>query len=405
MKKTRLSTILLSVLTLLCSILIFASCGGDDKCTHRWGEWSTTTNATCTEAGTQKRNCSKCGETETTSIDVLGHDWKDATCTEPKTCVTCKKTEGSAKGHTGGTSTCESKAQCSVCSKEYGYLAAHIPTVDDGDCTTSITCSVCGEITTPANASHIGGNATCQNKAECTVCGTEYGILLDHAVTYHEAIAATCTTNGNIEYWSCAICNKNYSDADATTEVVDVVVIASHTGGTEIRNYKAPTEHEDGYTGDTYCLGCQQMISRGVVLPAISNKPTIIACDAVVEQSEDTVKIMIFIENNPGIVSLKFDVLYSDILTIQSVEFDNKFGAYVTTPSPYINPQTFNWISFGEDETSNGCFVTITFSINSEVTENTLANISIILDNANIFDSEMNLVKFDIVNATVTIKR
>lgn len=274
-KNRFLASVLCVLVVVLCAFTL-AACRGDYKCSHLWGDWTVKTSATCTDAGVQERMCSKCGDIETASIDAFGHTWKDATCTEPKTCATCKATEGSAKGH---------------------------------------------------------------------------------------------------------------------------------TGGTEIRNYKAPTEHEDGYTGDTYCLGCQQMISRGVVLPAISNKPTIIASDAVVEQSEETVKIMIFIENNPGIVSLKFDVLYSNMLTIQSVEFNDEFGAYVTAPSPYINPQTFNWISFGEDETNSGCFVTITFSIDSEITEDVVAYISIVLDNSNIFDSEMNLVQFDTVNATVTIKR
>ncbi len=317
---------------------------------HNYGEWINEISATCTEAGTQKRNCSRCGEIETSPIDPLGHDWKDSTCSEPKTCVICKATEGSAKGHTGGTATCEYKARCSVCNEEYGDLAAH-------------------------------------------------------SLTYHAPLSATCTANGNVEYWSCSNCYRNYSDADATIKLDDVLILSSHTGGTEIRNYKAPTEHEEGYSGDTYCLGCDRIISIGVVLPSISNMPTITVSDAVVEQGEFTVEIMIFIENNPGIVSLKFDVLYSNMLTIQSIEFNEKFGAYVTAPFPYINPQTFNWISFGEDETSNGYFATITFSIDSEIKGNVVADICIVLDNSNIFDSEMNLVQFDTVNATVTIKR
>ena len=610
--------------------LIFTACGGDDKCSHQWGEWTIKENATCTREGTQERKCSECGDIETSSIAALGHTWKDATCTAPKTCLTCQATEGSATGHTGGTATCKDKAKCSVCGAEYGELTDHTPIADDGDCTTAITCSICGKVTTEAKASHTGGTATCKDKAECmvcgkgygefanhipnaddgdcttaitcsvcgavttaakenhtggtatcqaravctvcnseygnyglhnydettwgykdanghahvcsvtgcnehsavvghtssglatetvaekcticqyimtpaighithtpesewtknetyhwhecegcedqefdkeehiydnvcdavcnacgyerivthlytdlkhdankhwyecvvcyavelnstevhkggvatctdkaecTVCGTEYGAFATHSLIHHAAVSATCTTNGNIEYWSCSVCGMNYADAGAATEVSDVVILASHTGGTEIRNYKAPTEYEKGYSGDIYCLGCEQIISLGVELPSISNRPTILVSDAVVEQGEDTVKIMIFIENNPGIVSLKFDVLYSDVLTIQSVEFESEFGAYATAPSPYINPQTFNWISFGEDETIFGCFVTITFFISSEVTESTLADISIILDNDNIFNSEMDLIQFDTVNATVTIKR
>ena len=39
--------------------------------------------------------------------------------------------------------TCTAKAYCSVCKKEYGELGAHTPNIDDGDCTTAVTCSLC----------------------------------------------------------------------------------------------------------------------------------------------------------------------------------------------------------------------------------------------------------------------
>lgn len=59
------------------------------ECTHSWGEWTVTKEATCTEAGTRVRTCSICGETETETVAALGHDdsgeWtvvKAATCTE-----------------------------------------------------------------------------------------------------------------------------------------------------------------------------------------------------------------------------------------------------------------------------------------------------------------------------------
>lgn len=34
--------------------------------------------------------------------EALGHTWKDATCTAPKTCETCEKTKGSSLGHDYG---------------------------------------------------------------------------------------------------------------------------------------------------------------------------------------------------------------------------------------------------------------------------------------------------------------
>ena len=44
-----------------------------------------------------------------------------------------------------------------------------------------------------------------------------------HALTYHEAVAPDCTTNGNVEYWSCSKCTKNFSDENGKTEIYDIV--------------------------------------------------------------------------------------------------------------------------------------------------------------------------------------
>lgn len=55
--------------------------------------------ATCTEPKT----CMECGETEG---EPLGHNYKDATCTEPKTCKVCGHVEGEALGHTSDIGKC-----------------------------------------------------------------------------------------------------------------------------------------------------------------------------------------------------------------------------------------------------------------------------------------------------------
>ncbi len=44
-----------------------------------------------------------------------------------------------------------------------------------------------------------------------------------HNLVKHEAKTATCTEDGNIEYWSCSVCHKNYSDENATVEVSEIV--------------------------------------------------------------------------------------------------------------------------------------------------------------------------------------
>lgn len=71
------------IITLILVAAFFSGC-----CfTHEWKE------ATCTEPKT----CSKCNKTEG---EPLGHEWKEATCTEPKTCARCGAVEGEALGHT-----------------------------------------------------------------------------------------------------------------------------------------------------------------------------------------------------------------------------------------------------------------------------------------------------------------
>ena len=56
------------------------------ECDHNWQA------ATCTTPKT----CTKCGKTEGFA---LGHLWKEATCTKAKTCTRCWATEGVALGH------------------------------------------------------------------------------------------------------------------------------------------------------------------------------------------------------------------------------------------------------------------------------------------------------------------
>ena len=40
-----------------------------------------------------------------------------------------------------------------------------------------------------------------------------------HQMTHHDKAEATCTNEGNIEYWSCSGCNKLFSDEDGGTEI------------------------------------------------------------------------------------------------------------------------------------------------------------------------------------------
>ena len=48
----------------------------------------------------------------------------------------------------------------------------------------------------------------------------------EHVLTHHDAVAATCTEAGSIEYWSCSECGKNFADEAAQVELSSVTVEA-----------------------------------------------------------------------------------------------------------------------------------------------------------------------------------
>lgn len=51
---------------------------------------------------------------------VCGHEWLEATCTAPKTCSKCSKTEGEPLGHEWIEATYTEPKTCTVCGKEEG---------------------------------------------------------------------------------------------------------------------------------------------------------------------------------------------------------------------------------------------------------------------------------------------
>ena len=86
---------------------------------------------------------------------------------------------------------------------------------------------------------------------KCSLCNSIVKVYKDdelkpHTLTHHAQKAATCTEAGNIEYWQCSVCNKLFSDANATTEITDaaslVIPAKGHTfdreGNCTVCHYK-----------------------------------------------------------------------------------------------------------------------------------------------------------------------
>ena len=143
-------------------------------------------------------------------------------------------------------------------------------------------CSICQHFYTdsieinPLN--HAGGTeirddfaATCVDKGYegdlyCLGCGEKLrtGNQIDatgiHTYEDKVTIVPTCCSTG-IRTFTCTVCDDSYTETIETDA-------NNHAGGTEVRGYVAEDCGNDGYTGDTYCLGCNEMIIEGSVIPA-----------------------------------------------------------------------------------------------------------------------------------------
>ena len=245
---------------------------------HDWGEWTVTTEPTCTVAGVKTRTCSRCGETETEEIPTLGH-----TEGEPKE-------EDRVEPTCTATGSYDTVIYCSVCGAEISRVHNTIPALghDWGEwtvlapatCTAdgveSRTCSRCGmsEVRALSATGHTAGEAAKENEvpATCTEAGS-YDMVVrcsvcdailssEHFTT--EALGhdwgewtaitpATCTTAG-AEKRTCARCNETETR---------VVPATGHTPGEAAReNEVPPTCTEAGsYDMVVRCTVCNAIIS------------------------------------------------------------------------------------------------------------------------------------------------
>ena len=160
--------------------------------------------ATCTA----KAVCDVCGKPYG---DLVTHEYTELkfnTSSHWYECVCGAKDAENQQKHSGGTATCDKKAECEVCGKEYGLLGHDYSVLKTDDLTHWYECE-CGDKNAFSVQSHTGGEATCTEQAVCGVCNQAYGELAEHM-----GGEATCTTQA-----VCGVCGNSYGE------------LAEHTGG------------------------------------------------------------------------------------------------------------------------------------------------------------------------------
>lgn len=157
------------------------------------------------------------------------HKWKDATCTEPKTCEKCGETEGEPLGHDFLEATCYSPRHCWRCNLEEGE-----------------------------KLEHIWAEATPVKPKECVLCGkTEGGAEIDGTWERKlEAGAWQCVIDTGSGTYSVVQVGKNYSDklweyemhAVSDTRLTDGTYTLELTGEGQLKVTDTDSGKEKFYT-------------------------------------------------------------------------------------------------------------------------------------------------------------
>lgn len=144
----------------------------------------------------------------------------------------------------------ECDAVCQVChneTKEVSHSLTHVPAKAGTDCQTQDgnveywTCEHCDRKWNNANATGdpltevaVAGDHSYDYDCDtaCKVCEETTRPDATHSLTHVEAKAGTdCqTADGNVEYWHCEHCGKNWDNADATGDpLTEVAVVGEHS--------------------------------------------------------------------------------------------------------------------------------------------------------------------------------
>ena len=240
---------------------------------HTWNDGKITTKASCDHTGVKTYTCKACGDTRTETIAMLEHTWDDGqvttkpSCTEKGirtyTCKVCKATKTEdieATGH------------------DYKVKDHKDATCTEDGYTTSV-CKNCGDEkketikATGHQHTEVRGTkkATCIEEGYtgdtyCTDCGNMIFTgkkieKTDH--TWDNGVVSkdpTCTEKGSKTY-TCAVCRETKTEE----------IPATGHQNKEIRDKKAATCTKAGYTGDTYCKDCGELLKTGKETDALGH--------------------------------------------------------------------------------------------------------------------------------------
>ena len=185
-----------------------------DLAAHTWDAGVVTTPATCTTDGVKTYTCKVCSETKTEPIKATGHSMtktpaQAATCTEPGNSeyYTCGNCGKFFSDEAGKNEIAKDSWVIKALGHKLTKTEAKAATCTEAGNNEYYTCATCNKFFSDAD----GKNEIAKDSWVIKALG--------HKLTKTDAKAATCTEPGNSEYYTCGNCGKFFSDADGKNEI------------------------------------------------------------------------------------------------------------------------------------------------------------------------------------------
>ena len=141
------------------------------------------------------------------------------------------------------------------------------------------TCTEAGEQADTASVTFNGKTYTSEKTVELEALG--------HRAEKTEALEATCTEDGHIEYWYCEQCGKYFSDEALTEEIAEEETVLPALGHQAVKvESKAPTATEAGNIEYWYCEQCGKYISDEALTREIAKEDTVLKATGEKEEPD-----------------------------------------------------------------------------------------------------------------------
>lgn len=283
---------------------------------HIWDNGKVTTKPSCITPGVKTYTCTVCQKTKIEEIPATGHQHtevrnvKEATCTKEgytgdTYCTDCgeKLSDGKilpkkdhdyeVKEHKDATCTKAGYTLfiCKNCGDEKreeipaaGHLHTEIKNAKEATCmkagyTGDMYCKDCGEKISSgeviAKLAHTWDEGNVTKEADCIEVGvktytcrkcgatkTEDIPMTEHTWDEGEVTTAPTCTKPGVRTYTCSVCKATRTE----------VIKATGHLHTEIRNKKDASCTENGYTGDTYCKDCEELLKKGETVDVLGHQ-------------------------------------------------------------------------------------------------------------------------------------